>query len=315
MTEAPDHPDRRTDAPSRRTTLARSLPCRQCGYDVRGLPIGGACPECGFAVGATVEGVVDPAAQRLPSLRAPRRVGNGLVTIMLVMLVATLLAFARPLATALGGLAPAGARPISEWTPPWLGVIAGGLVLGLLWPVRWIAPPRDAEQEADVRRDIARLTLGILAVGGLLVASGLLSMAPRPAPPALRSLGVLTAIAAIVLLHGLRGVLVAVGERSREFRTARGSRQRIRDLMAALVVLAVGALLRVAVPATGGRPGGRFDLPFRVGMLGSVLIWISALMLVVGLAYLLVNALWIRRSLHRPPPTLGELLGPGQAPG
>ena len=45
--------------------------------------------------------------------------------------------------------------------------------------------------------------------------------------------------------------------------------------------------------------------------LGAVISLISTLMLLIGLTYLVVNVSWIRRSLHRPPPELSEILGRG----
>ena len=42
--------------------------------------------------------------------------------------------------------------------------------------------------------------------------------------------------------------------------------------------------------------------------MGMVVTWISTLMLLIGLAYLVVNGWWIRRALCRPPPVLDEIL-------
>lgn len=37
--------------------IDRPIPCAQCGYDLRGTAIGGACPECGLRVLATKSGI------------------------------------------------------------------------------------------------------------------------------------------------------------------------------------------------------------------------------------------------------------------
>ena len=42
--------------------------------------------------------------------------------------------------------------------------------------------------------------------------------------------------------------------------------------------------------------------------IGSVVMWISTLMLVIGLAYLAMNGWWIRQALRRPPPPIDEVL-------
>jgi hypothetical protein len=38
------------------TTVDRDVPCRRCGYNLRGLSVSGRCPECGAAVSVSVQG-------------------------------------------------------------------------------------------------------------------------------------------------------------------------------------------------------------------------------------------------------------------
>ena len=52
--------------------------------------------------------------------------------------------------------------------------------------------------------------------------------------------------------------------------------------------------------------------PWRFGVhtIGSVVLAMSMFMVLIGLAYLVVNAWWIRRALLSPPPALDEVLLP-----
>jgi hypothetical protein len=59
-----------------RGRLARSLPCIDCGYDLRSTPADGGCPECGAAVDRSVRHAVLGSATR----RTPPRTRWGRLT-------------------------------------------------------------------------------------------------------------------------------------------------------------------------------------------------------------------------------------------
>ena len=72
-------------------------------------------------------------------------------------------------------------------------------------------------------------------------------------------------------------------------------------MIAAIIGTAAGQLLRLLALWTGVEV---------LATLGIVVNSICTLMVVIGLAYLVVNTWWIRRSLRCPPPRLQEVLGP-----
>jgi len=111
--------------------------------------------------------------------------------------------------------------------------------------------------------------------------------------------------AAAIGLLGASGVFRVIGLRSREYRNAHGGRQSVQAMIAAVGGDAAGRLLVLVAEAGSGLGGLR--------ALGTGITKVSDLMLLIGLAYLVVNAAWIRRSLRCPPPTLEEVLGdPGE---
>jgi hypothetical protein len=286
--------------------IARSLACSRCGYDLRGLPIGGQCPECGLEIWETVQAVVDPAARQLPRLRNPPGVGNALVWLVICVVGVTLLTLGPPLTERLMLRASVS---LVRWTPPVATLAAGILALLGLWSAWKLAPPIGAEPRGAVWRDIWLLTIGLVATSASCITSWvlyrtagkieLLVMGFDAVEP-LWTIPLFTLLAsAIVTMLALGGILRVIGERSREYRTARGGRQRTREMIAAFVGLAIGVALRPFGPV--------LDLP-HLPVLGDIVFFVSAFMLLVGLAYLLANAIWIRRSLCALPPTIEQLM-------
>lgn len=293
------------NAPSQPQNLAGAvvcspLHCRGCGYNLYGLSAEGRCPECGLEVWETVLHIVDPAASRLPKLRNPRAVGNGLFWLILSLFVAAVILVARPVARGLDTLDPTGLRDISAWTPPYLALVAGVMVLAGLIAAGSFAPPKGQPLHGSIGRDLRLLVAGMAAWALLVIIQVGLEWKAVP----VWGLGlarIAAAFGAMVGLFGLDGILRAIGQRSREFRTARGGRQGVLAMIGALAGVVLGELMGMG-PAMSRRAGGG------LATMGMVVTWISTLMLLIGLAYLVVNGWWIRRALCRPPPALDEIL-------
>ncbi len=271
------------------------LYCRGCGYNLFGLPSTNRCPECGLDAWQSILHTVDPAASKLPVLEHPRAVGDALLWLIACMAGSALVPALRPLARWLDALDERGLRDLSSWVPAYL-YAAGGIiaVAGLIWARRLaMAFPANGSL-----RDNALLGGGLGAWGALLFAASFLD---RAAPPWVISVILVAAAAAgTAALIGLSGMLRLIGLRSREYRTARGGRQGIQAMVAALAVIAAGHGGRAAALATG-HP--------RLGLLASTASSIATVMVVIGLFYLLVNAVWIRHALRCPPPRLDQVLG------
>ncbi len=240
---------------------------------------------------------VDPDASALPKLHDPRGVGNAVLWLALCVLVAALLLSAR---VGIEWAARAGIPGLGPWLKisPGLPVTAGIVALLGLWSVRKLLPPRTRVGEDEVRRSLVLLGLGLggwslvtFFYGSLLVRGGGL---PGETP---LLLGLLADGVAVIGLIGGRGVFVTIGFRSREYRTARGGRQSVQAMIAAVAGDAAGRLVELA--------GQSVDA---LAILGRVITRVSDLMLLVGLIYLAVNAGWIHRSLRKPGPSLEEVL-------
>lgn len=288
-----------------RAVIRESVHCRSCGYNLRGLPVSGRCPECGSEVWENILHTVDPAASRLPRLLNPRRVGTSLVWLMGCLLAGGLLMTVFALLKWLEATNGVSRPPFFHWIPvlelPWLAGVAGFAGLIGIWG---LARPQGPDPTGVVRRDLRLMGLGlvlwsiVLLVRGLMIRQEIIKTLEDPAWPAL---SLVSDIGALVGLVGMRGVLLAIGLRSREYRNAAGARQGLRAMVAAVCAHAGGRLTQLI---NWSVIGGSTAL---AGM-SQVLVAISWLMLVIGLAYLLVNAWWIRTSLRRPPPALEEII-------
>ena len=274
--------------------------CRRCGYNLYGLSADGPCPECGLDAWESILHTVDPAASRLPRIRNPAAVGNALLWLIVFVAAGLGLLVVRPLMRWIDAMDPVGLSRLADWTPPWFSMFAGVIGAAALFWVRAMRPQAGEDPHSPLWRDIRWLGFGVVGWATLILAMGIMELvgAPRWVAPVL---WLAIAGAAVVGLLGLRGVLKAVGLRSREYRTARGGRQGIRAMIAAIIGAAIGQVLRLLALWTG------VDV---LAALGIIISSICTLMVVIGLAYLVVNTWWIRRSLRCPPPRLQEVLGP-----
>jgi len=290
--------------------IARSVPCARCGYDLRGLRVGGYCPECGLATRYSIQVAVDPTAQQLPEMTDPRGVGNAVFWLTLCLSIGTILMLARPAALRLGALEPQRAAVWTNWTPRWLSLMAAAVALSAIWAALRLAPPRHKQHQGAVWADIWLMVIGLATCAAIAVVASFGDYLASRDPIAMQHaigqavlrMTIVTGLALTLL--GLRGVFGTIGQRSREYRTAQGGRQGTRELIAAVIGIGAGEVLAL------------IGLTWHEGLraIGVAVIWISALMLVVGEAYLVVNAWWIRRSLRKPPPTYEELLTPPPEP-
>ncbi len=284
-----------------RGVVASPVHCRQCGYNLYGLRAGGACPECGLEVLETILHTVDPAASRLPKLHNPAAVGNALLWLIICMVAGALLLVARPIALGIDELDESRLSNFAAWTPEYLTYAAALFALAGLWSVWQLAPPRAEDPSGAIWRDVWLLGAGLLLWAVLVLVVAWTAMSAVPwwfAEAAWLAL----AGAAVVGLIGLRGILEAIGLRSRLYRTARSGRQGIQGMVAAIFGTAAGHTIHLVAATAGG--------PRHLETLGTVIVIISTLMLVIGLLYLVVNAWWIHRSLRCPPPAMDELLRP-----
>lgn len=282
----------------REKVIAISMPCVECEYDLRGAPAAGQCAECGASIAEALAHAIDPVAHRLPSLADPRAVGDGLVAAVGAMTASVVLPFVGFLISPLIELGWQSV-PTNPTVSPLvkLAVLgAAALVLSLGCVACWALRPRKGGPlQHDARRAVAFLgvALAVLTAGQVLLCAALSDMD-------LLIAGVECILAGLLLsMLALRRVLVEAGRRSRLFRTATLSKQRIGPVLTANVVSMV---LFAGFWMT--RESDLADAGFVLGVLWLVITG----MLIVGLLYLLVNAWWIRAALHRPPPRLSELV-------
>jgi hypothetical protein len=280
--------------------ISQHLHCRRCGYDLLGLNPRSMCPECGLDVWETVIHTVDAAANRLPQLRNPSRVGNGLAVLTWSIASAVVLQ-AIPAMTTLIDELKWFREPTAHLLPPWIGALSIVPVICGLFAVWAMSTPKAHEPSHRVIIDLRLIALGLLGWGSLSSIVPLLIMIN--ADPFIQILTRLFAAPfAILGLWGLRGTLKVIGDRSRAYRRSRGARQSIDSLIAAQSARVAGYLILLVALLLDRHP--------TLEIFGKVIVWASTLLLFIGLIYLVRNGWMIRSSLVRPPPGLDEITGP-----
>ena len=276
-----------------------SLPCARCGYDMRGLAADGDCPECGEPIRLTIIEVIDPAARRLEPIHNQKLIGNSIFGIVLCYFISVALAALAALGHSPDSLpVPESLRAFPSSAFLWISSAGGFVALLNLTPIMVLYRHNELQ---DCRQGIALTFVGLVlwVISMVLISMVLLPNPLHSAPVAMFFDTCLPVVAAALVFSGFRKLVPRLGQRSRAFRQAQGSRQRMSDLLLTLIVVIVGRTFIAVSPGDSN-----------LSMFGLITMVISMSLVVVGLGYLLRNTAWIRRALVTPPPALSELLRP-----
>lgn len=311
--------------------IARSFDCVGCAYDLQGLDAMGACPECGTSIRRSILGSIDPTVHSLPEIRKPGSVAWGLrlftwsmAISFLCLLVGSVLQHQSIEWNDLLRMQPE-TWPRSVHAMVTIGNVLHfiGLAVAMTAVIGVVCMLPLTESQASTRslRMLARLFFGCLlwmatllllfdrlpgAAFGVLAREALES---RVAPSVLVEQLVLTLSPLVgggIVLFGVRSFFGELGRRSREFRTATTKRQKVVDVLIASAIWCLGVVLQL-IGAINKQP--------TLVTLGTVVRFIAGLLVVIGIAYLVMNLLWIARSLAAPPPRLTTLLTPAAGDG
>ncbi len=312
MESAPPHSNReeeRLEAASRLDrALKGSLPCVRCGYELQGLSVKGACPECGTAIRATILYTVDPHAEALQPLRWRWMAVAGLLLFGAGALTAGLTAWAprlAELAVAAGLTAPA-ARIVrlAGWVVP---TAAAAATLGALLAMVVAVPGASARERL---RALGGVCLGGVLVWLLYILHVEIDQRQGPwpylggPPPLERTLVRLGAATAMSLaLLAIRPSARRYVERSLVLRTGRVDRQTIYATVAAAAVAAGGDVIRLASALVPGPSANVTDAA------GVALVAVGSGLLTLALAGVFLDTVRIVRALCAPAPSLRSVLG------
>jgi hypothetical protein len=286
-------------------TLTGRLPCIGCGYDLQGLSVLGACPECGAAIRATILHIVDPMADELRPLIHPR-----------------LVAVALPMWATAGLLAAMGA-----WLPRIQGMVAhqtnGRTRLELDW-APWVVLVFAAMSGlgalglSHLLREVHKGWTVMAMIGAALYLPLLYMLwrlyfvlAPSgPDPYFAASLQTDRIILRLIISALLAGVLVFLRPnarllvaRSLALRSGRVDRQTIYAMVAAVGLTMVGDVVRLVAVA------GPTGYQSTIDTVGAMVVLIGSMLFTLGLASSAIDTWRIRWSILTPSPSLRQVLG------
>lgn len=298
-------PDPITDEQSEQVIarqLTGELYCLSCGYNLRGLSIRSACPECGVPVRATILGIVDPHADELAPLSFPRITAIGLC---LWSFGATLAVFMVWLLRGIEVLRDLG---VSSWVPgvfAWLGLVA--LVCSMLGAITMIRP-----HGRVTRSESLRCAIGVSLYAPLLfvydavyLGHDIVSPSPLLSPGgdaigrSVLRVSMFVVVAGII--WGLRPAAIGLAVRSVIVRTGRVDRQSLFTVLASLGIATLGDLLAIASGFT------QVSVADVISIISVVIISLGSVLFTVGMVNICIDAMRLYPVLVRPGVGLADI--------
>lgn len=284
-------------------TLKGVLPCARCGYELKGLSIRSACPECGLGVRATLLAAVDPAAEELKPLRFPKLLIAGLMAWSIGALVAGVMM----LAIRVLNLANV---DLTGWYGRLAGIAIAGIGISWLGSCVLIRPHSETPP-----RNIIRALISVIAYAVVAFATAylLLSFDPKLSDAPYTRPGVIVAdrhevrlaigAAMLLIIVLLRPNARMLAARSLVLRNGRVDRQPLYALAAAVGVAMCGDLLLLV---TSRLPGMSTDITWGAGAL---LIAVGSLLLLIGMVGIVLDCYRVSRVLIEPAPSMRDIIG------
>ena len=279
--------------PMPEAVIRRPLRCAQCGYDLEGLPARGACPECGCEIVVSLARRLDldgPPARPAPEAR---RLAWALMLGALGILGASMRTVEFAARAVLDEYSARGAECARTLSALYtaadllqLAALAGAL-LGLV-ALAAMLPWRGERRLLRTR----------------LVGGGAFAMWVALIVPPAATVGVAaTALPAALALLALSPLLRELGPLSRVYRSRSSAKQRIDELLLAVVIAGVAA-------AAGAFAADAASDETTIALL-QIAAATSAGLAIIGFGYLALNCAWILRATLSPDPTLEEVLADG----
>ncbi|MDX9912368.1 MAG: hypothetical protein RBS39_11110 [Phycisphaerales bacterium] len=287
--------------------LTGDLPCVRCRYNLRGLSVRDACPECGLAVGATILWVVDPHAEELQPIPFPRLTWLGLLMWSWAALGAAIAAWSVRLLDAMSTQGWTGRAPLAlSRAGVWLVVLSG---LGALVLVR----PHPGLRAGQVVRAALGVALYVPLVWTLhAIWLGLdvrgtpqlfLSLDAGGVDAARHELRLLSAVLIVMVIACLRPSARRFVSRSLVMRTGRVDRQ---TMLAVASAVGVGAIGDVLLLSTEVLPGVLRD---GAEITGVFCIAVGAMLVTLGLGGVAIDSWRLGPAIVRSAISMKQLFG------
>lgn len=278
------------------------MPCITCGYDLQGLSVTGLCPECGAAVRATILAKIDPQAEELAPLLAPRLTAYGLALGVAAGCFATAMLWLPRLADALErflGLEVSRflVGTLSGWATLGALALAGICSLALVRPLK----STPAGQSAVTLAGLPFFAVMLWTAHRVHFVIDQAHPAPYfVADPHASRIGARLLFTASVILALLmvRPAARRLARRSMAMRAGRLNRQTVLAMCGALVLASAGDLLRLCVLSS---PPALHDA---LNIAGTLLVLVGSVLFSLGAVLSAIDAFRVARVLARPTPTL-----------
>tara|TARA_R110002072_G_scaffold42064_20_gene118695 strand:+ start:127283 stop:128242 length:960 start_codon:yes stop_codon:yes gene_type:complete len=286
--------------------LTGELFCIGCGYNLRGLSIRANCSECGMPVRATILGIVDPHADELVPLSAPKISALGLNAwsfgAMLAILAVWLMRGAEVARDMLG----------STWAPEyftWIGI--AGLGLSMLGAATLIRPHRGvtrgeaigAALGVSLYAPLIYVYSTIYQPDGLFTASPMLRAGESDFERSVLHVLLFVLIAGIIWL--LRKQAVGLAVRSVVVRTGRVDRQSLLTVLASLGLAAAGDLIKIIAEFSSG-------LNDVLSIVAVVIIALGSVLFTAGMINICIDTVRLYPVLVRPGVGLSDIFETNQ---